>query len=231
MVARIGAAHDDGAHWAVLQGTEHALLPGIRGVGRSPDRQCFAQSDGRHITTHRGWNGPVIARFTLPRGNEGLPPQVQVSAGPLGQRCDDIIPFNDGLRVLLRNPTGVYLLTCTAPGAESTIQRLHPQTFDEDGPYTWPKNQMDEEVEGETVTVLALDMLHMALSTDERHIAVGDQDSPHIVLDTHGAVVAEHEPLSSYPHHAVFSHDGTRLFANSCHLYWGATRSIPIGVA
>ncbi|MDR6154257.1 hypothetical protein QF021_002346 [Acidovorax delafieldii] len=231
LVARIGAAHDDDAHWVVVQGTEHTPLPGIRGVGRSPDRQCFAQSDGQHITTHQGWNGPVIARFTLPRGNEGLPPQVQVSAGPLGQRCDDIIPFNDGLRVLLRNPTGVYLLTCTAPGAESTIQRLHPQTFEEDGPYTWSKNQMDEEVEGETVTVLALDMLHMALSTDERHIAVGDQDSLHIVLDPNGALVAEHEPLSSYPHHAVLSHDGTRLFANSCHLYWGATRSIPIGVA
>ena len=64
----------------------------------------------------------MIARFTLPRGNEGLPPQVQVSAGPLGQRCDDIIPFNDGLRVLLRNPTGVYLLTCTAPGAKSLFK-------------------------------------------------------------------------------------------------------------
>lgn len=48
----------------------------------------------------------MIARFTLPRGNEGLPPQVKVSADSLGQRCDDIIPFNDGLRVLLRNPTG-----------------------------------------------------------------------------------------------------------------------------
>jgi len=60
---------------------------------------------------------------------------------------------------------------------------------------------------------------------------VGDQDSCHILLDAHGAVVAEHEPLSSYPHHAVFSHDGTRLFANSCHLYWGSTCSIPIGAA
>jgi len=229
VIARIGAAHDEDAHWVLLHGVEYTPLPTIQGLGRSPDRRCFARYDGLHITTHHGWDGTVIAQFALPGGNEDLPSQVQVSAGPLGQRCDEIIPFNDGQRVLLRNPTGVYLLTRTAQGADSPMQRLHPQTFDEDGPYTWPKNQMDDEVGGATVTVLALDMLHMALSPDERHIAVGDQDSRHILLDTRGAVVAEREPLSSYPHHTVFSHDITRLFANSCHLYWGSTRSIPIG--
>lgn len=28
MIARMGAAHDGDAHWVVVQGTEHALLPG-----------------------------------------------------------------------------------------------------------------------------------------------------------------------------------------------------------
>ena len=225
VLGRIGAAYEDTAHWVALHGPRHTLLPALHGVGRSPNRRCFAQSDGQHITTHNGFDGPVIARFALPQGNEGLPPQVEVSPGPLGQRCDELIPFNDGQQVLLRNPTGIYLLT------SGGVVRLHPQTFDEDGPYTWPKNQQDEMVNGTEVTMLALDMLHMALSPDERHIAVGDQDSVHILLNADGQVVRRYEPLSSYPHHATFSHDGTRLLANSCHLYGGCTLATPMGAA
>ncbi len=222
VVARIGAPYDDMVHWVALQGLQHTPLPALQGLGRSPNRHCFAQSDGQHVTTHKGFDGPVIARFALPQGNEGLPLHAEVAPGPLGQRCDELIPFNDGQRVLVRNPTGIYLLT------SSGVQRLHPQTFDEDGPYTWPKNQQDESVNGTEVTMLALDMLHMALSLDECHIAVGDQDSQHILLNAQGKVLAEYDTLSSYPHHATFSHDGTRLFANSCHLYWGITRTVPI---
>ena len=223
VLARVGAAYDAAAHWVALQGARHTPLPALRGLGRSHNRRIFAHSDGREVTTHQGFEGPVMARFALPRGNEGLPPHVAVSAGPLGQRCDELVPFNDGQRVLLRNPTGVYLLT-----TDGGVQRLHPQTFDEDGPYTWPKNQTDEEVAGDTVTVLALDMLHMALSPDERFIAVGDQDSVHILLNAQGSVVGEYEPPSSYPHHATFAHDGRRLFANSCHLYGGCTVSVAL---
>ncbi|RQO80753.1 WD40 repeat domain-containing protein [Acidovorax sp. FJL06] len=231
VLARVGAAYDDTAHWVAVQGPHHQPLPALRGLGRSPNRRIFAQSDGQQLTTHQGFGGPMIARFALPRGNEGLPPHMPVAPGPLGQRCDELIPFNNGQRVLLRNPTGIYLLTPAANGGSKDgdgVQRLHPQTFDEDGPYTWRKNQMDEEAGGQAVTVLALDMLHMALSPDERHIAVGDQDSSHILLDAQGTLVAEYDPQSSYPHHTAFSHDGTRLFANSCHLYWGSTLSVPL---
>jgi hypothetical protein len=220
-LARIGAAYDDTAHWVALQGTHHTPLPSLKGLGRSPDRRCFAQSDGQHITTHHGFDGPEIARFALPQGNEGLPPAIKVVAGPLGQRCDELIPFNNGQRVLLRNPTGIYLL------GDRRVQRLHPQTFDEDGPYTWPKNQSVED----PGTMLALDMLHMALSPDERHIAVGDQDSVHILLNADGQLLRRYEPLSSYPHHATFSHDSAQLFANSCHFYGGCTLAAPVAAA
>lgn len=228
VAARIGPAYDDTAHWIALHGLQHTPLPALKGLGRSPDRRCFAQSDGQHITTHQGFGGPVIARFALPQGNEALPAHVQVVGGPLGQRCDELIPFNNGQRVLLRNPTGVYLLHAEGgAGTNGPVQRIHPQTFDEDGPYTWPKNQSAED-QG---TMLALDMLHIALSPDERHIAVGDQDSVHILLNADGQVLRRYEPLSSYPHHATFSHDGTQLFVNSCHFYGGCTLAAPVGAA
>ena len=82
---------------------------------------------------------------------------MQVVPGPLGQQFDTLIPFNDGRRVPLANPTGVYLLD-----ASRGVQRIRPQTFDEDGPYTWPKNQSDEDHS----TILALDMVHVVLSRD-----------------------------------------------------------------
>jgi hypothetical protein len=226
-IARIGPVYSDSAHWVQLQGVVHTPLPHLKGLGRSMDGRCFAQSDGRHITTHQGFGGPQIAQLPLPRGNEGIPAWMKLVPGALGQQCDEIIPFNDGQRVLLRNPTGVYLITATGG-----VQRLHPhgledepQDADEDdgGPYTWPKNHQDA-ADGEPGgSLLSMDMLHMALSPDERHIAVGDQDSAHVLLDAEGRLLRGLEPQSSYPHHARFSHDSTRLWFNSCHLYNGIT--------
>ncbi len=209
VVARIGPDYDEACNWVAIDRLTLSRLPALKGLGRSPDRRCFARSDGDAVTTHDGFEGPEIARFALPAGNEGLPDSLGLCADPTGRRCDRLIPFNDGSRVLLQSPTGIYLLDVNG------MRRLHPQEFDEDGPYTWPKNQSDQ--------CLALDMLHMALSPDERHIMVGDQDSAHLLLEANGALVRSFEPLSSYPHHAVFSHDGNRVLANSCHLYSGNT--------
>lgn len=227
ILARIGPTYSESAHWVQIDGAVLTALPMLKGLGRSADGHCFAQSDGTHITTHQGFGGPQIAQLPLPRGNEGIPASMGLVAGSLGQRCDEIIPFNDGRRVLLRNPTGVYLIS-----AAQGVQRLHPQEFDEGdeegddgGPYTWPKNHQDAadgEPEG---SLLAMDMLHMALSPDERLIAVGDQDSAHVLLGAQGQLLRGLEVHSSYPHHACFSHDSARLWCNSCHLYNGITTS------
>lgn len=233
MLARIGPTYSDSVHWVQIEGTAVTPLPALQGLGRSADGQCFAQSDGTHLTTHRGFGGPQIAQWPLPHGNEGIPESMGLAGGALGRRCDEIIPFNDGQRVLLRNPTGIYLL-----GAGQGAQRLHPQEFDEGedgeddgGPYTWPKNHEDA-AEGEPAgQLLSMDMLHMALSPDERFIAVGDQDSTHILLDAAGRPVRTLATQSSYPHHARFSHDGARLWFNSCHLYNGITIATAVDAA
>lgn len=63
----------------------------------------------------------------------------------------------------------------------------------------------------------------MALSPDERFIAVGDQGSQHLLLNPCGEVLGQWAPLSACAHHATFTHDSTRLLAHSCHLYTGHT--------
>lgn len=234
ILARIGPSYSESVHWVQIEGAALTLLPALKGLGRSADGCCFAQSDGTHITTHRGFGGAQIAQLPLPRGNEGIPESMGLVAGSLGQRCDEIIPFNDGQCVLLRNPTGVYLVS-----AAQGVQRLHPQEFDvgedgedDGGPYTWPKNHQDA-ADGEPQgSLLAMDMLHMALSPDERFIAVGDQDSAHILLGAQdGRPLRTLAAQSSYPHHARFSHDGTQLWFNSCHLYNGITIATPVEAA
>ena len=69
--------------------------------------------DGHQVTTHAGWDGPVITRLHLPHHAK--------AARPGTARCDEILPFNDGLRVLWRDATGVYLLTPDA------AQQLYPR--------------------------------------------------------------------------------------------------------
>ena len=71
------------------------------------------------------------------------------------------------------------------------------------------------------------DMIHAAIDNEGELIAVGSQDSQHLVLDRDGNLVAAFGPVNSeYPHHAAFSPDGEWLFANSCHFYNGATIAV-----
>jgi len=126
-----------------------------------------------------------------------LPP---VSPLPISQ----LIPFNDGLSALLVSSEGIYLLTT------SGYSMIHPIPDPEDkdwGPY--------------------IDMEHAALSFDNNFIAVGDQTSAHRILNRTGNHLATIAPQSSYPHYALFSKDGTQVLLNSCHLYTGATISVP----
>jgi hypothetical protein len=209
VVTKVGAAYDEHAYWALLDGLSCTPLPKISGLGRSVNRKCFVSCEDGVLVTRDGFEGAEIARFGLPTGFEGLPKILDRKPSTKSARCDELIPFNGGHRVLLRNNTGIYAID------KSGVKRLHPQVFDEDGPYTWPKN-IDE---GD----LDLSMVNMALSPDERFIMVGDQDSEHVLLNVDGSVVRGLDPVASYPHHAMFSFDGTQVLANSCQLYSGYT--------
>lgn len=214
IVARLGAPWDEDAGFVMVEGLSMQHLENVEGLGRSMNREVWASADSDTIVTRQGYDGPVIARFPFPDGTEGLPAGFAATPDPLARRCDELIPFNDGRRLLLRNPTGVYLLDYRG------AMRLHPHDFDDEGPYTWPKNRGDGSLD--------MDMLHMALSPDERWIAVGDQDSEHRLLTAAGEAVQDIGPRSSYPHFATFSADSRSVLFNSCHFYNGVTLAVPV---
>lgn len=186
----IGTAYEKRKAYLLTNRTVERLRDSIQSIGKSHQNEIFAIAENRSVTTYKGWEGKKIAAFKLPPIND-LP-------------ITQLIPFNDGLSVLLISSEGIYLLTTYG----NTM--LHPVPDPEDEEWS-----------------SYIDMEHGALSNDNSYIAVGDQCSEHRILNRFGEQIAEIGPLSSYPHHALFSKDGQQVVLNSCHFYNGTTIGIP----
>lgn len=89
-----------------------ALDKEIRSIGQSMQNKVYAIAYADKIVTRRGWDGEVIAEFTL----ENL-----VNAG-----ITRLIPFNDGQKVLFISSVGIYLLY------PNQLQLLHPEPEEEE---------------------------------------------------------------------------------------------------
>ncbi|HEV7559167.1 MAG TPA: hypothetical protein VGO00_27020 [Kofleriaceae bacterium] len=63
---------------------------------------------------------------------------------------------------------------------------------------------------------------HAAMSPNGRFVAMGTQDSPHLVLDRKTGRRYQFEPVSSYPHFAAFHHDRPEAILSSCHALYGS---------
>lgn len=103
----------------------------------------------------------------------------------------------DGNAMLLAAETGIYWLS------EHGAQRLLP----------------DEEVE-------SVSYPHAALSPNGRFVAMGTQDTSHIVIDRKTGRRHRFDPMSSYPHFAAFHHDRPEVALNSCHGLYGSGTQI-----
>ncbi|WP_250565149.1 hypothetical protein [Adonisia turfae] len=82
------------------------------------------------------------------------------------------------------------------------------------------ENHADDELS------LDLSMEHGTLSKDGHLIAVGAQNSCHLVFDAQLNLISEIGPHSEYPHYALFSADGRMVAFNACHFYNGTTIGI-----
>ncbi|CAA9195367.1 ligand-binding sensor domain-containing protein [Flavobacterium collinsii] len=156
----------------------------IRAIGKSKKGNVFAIALDNKISLFKDWNGKFIREFVLNDiANVGI---------------TELIPFNDGSKVLFVSVEGIYLIS------ESEEKLIHPIDDEEDGG-------------------VRIDMENGALSNDNKYIVVGDQGRDHAILDNEGNKISEIGPQSSYPHFCLFSKDDEQLITNSCHFYNGIT--------
>ena len=116
----------------------------------------------------------------------------------------EILPFNDGSKVLLSCRDGFFLIS------QSGAKLIHP---------------IYEELYGddEGNVALYIDMANATLSNDNELIVAGEQDGDHVLMDSEGERLGSIGAQSSYPHFCLFSADDTQLITNSCHFYNGVT--------
>ncbi len=158
----------------------------IESIGKSKQNDVFAVLDKGKIVTTQGWEGDIIESFDL-QETKGL-------------GVTELIPFNDGKRILLVTAEGIYLISKDKEIMVHPVPDLADEEWDQ-----------------------SIDMENATLSHDNQYIIVGDQCSDHRILNAEGMQVGEIGPQSSYPHFCLFSKDDSQLITNSCHFYNGLT--------
>lgn len=165
----------------------------IVAVGKSKLNEVFAIQLGNFIKTTKGWNGEVINTFEIKKNQNIVSSQ--------------LMPFNDGSKVLSITSEGVYLISEN----EEKLLLPHPDPEDEEyGKY--------------------IDMGNGAISNDNQYIVAGSQVEDHKVFNSFGEIIAEIGPQSSYPHFCLFSSDDSQLITNSCHFYNGITIGVKVNI-
>lgn len=161
----------------------------IVAIGKSKQNDVFAIATEGKISTFKGWGGELINEFLLAKlSNTGI---------------TELIPFNDGNKLLVVTSEGIYLVS----KAEEKL--IHP--LNEENDEDWSSN---------------IDMENGTLSNNNEYIVVGDQCFDHRVLDAEGNTIGSIGPQSSYPHYCLFSKDDSQLITNSCHFYNGITIAV-----
>jgi hypothetical protein len=136
----------------------------IMAIGKSKRNNIFAIATENKIATFEGWDGELISEFAIGKhAKTGI---------------TELIPFNDGTKLLIVTSEGIYLTTQTE---EKLIHPLTEEEEEED----WSSN---------------IEMGNATLSNDNSYIVVGDQDCDHRILDSTGNTIGSIGAQSSYPH-------------------------------
>lgn len=165
----------------------------FRAIGKAKKGEVFALYQGDSIITTQGFQGETIAELPLEKAKNADVTQ--------------IIPFNDGQKVLLVSYQGIFLISSSEEKRVDTITNENTEQDDEN---------------------YDIDMAHADLSHDNRYIAIGEQCSNHCILSADGELLNEFYPESSYPHFSLFASDDKQVIFNSCHFYNGVTGAISV---
>ncbi|WP_298957348.1 PQQ-binding-like beta-propeller repeat protein [uncultured Campylobacter sp.] len=184
------ASNDDGKTLYLLEGDRVSeVADDVIAVGKSKRNEIYALLRRKEIELIKGYDGrgggELVARFSH---------ELEIIYDEA-----EILPFNDGKKVLLTAHDGIFLIS------QSGAKLIHPIYEDED------------EYE------LEIAMANATLSNDNELIVAGEQDSDHVLMDSEGERLGCIGAQSSYPHFCLFSADDTQLITNSCHFYNGVT--------
>ena len=191
------ASSDDGKTLYLLEGDRVSeVAKGVIAVGKSKRNEIYALLRRGEVELIKGYDG---------RG--GGEPIVKFSHDvELTYDEAEILPFNDGSKVLLSCHDGIFLIS------QSGAKLIHP-IYEE----------LYEDDEG-NVAPLYIDMANATLSNDNALIVAGEQNTDeHVLMDSEGERLGGIGAQSAYPHFCLFSVDDTQLITNSCHFYNGVT--------
>ncbi|PNW29145.1 hypothetical protein [Formosa algae] len=181
-----GTAYEQRQAYILSEDKTLKLDESIHAIGKSKQQNVFAIAANNTIVTTQGWEGEIISAFILDKAKD------------IG--ITELIPFNDGLKVLLVSSDGIYIIS---NDDEHMIHPLPDPEDDEWEPY--------------------IDMENATLSNDNTYIVVGDQCYDHRVLDNTGKEITQIGTQSAYPDFCLFSKNDEQLITNSCHFYNGVT--------
>lgn len=181
------ASNDDGKTLYLLEGDRVSeVADDVIAVGKSKRNEIYALLNQDEVWLIRGYDGKsggeLVARFNH---------ELEIIYDEA-----EILPFNDGKKVLLTAHDGIFLIS------QSGAKLIHPIYEDDE---------------------LEIDMANATLSNDNELIVAGEQDSDHVLMDSEGERLGCIGAQSSYPHFCLFSADDTQLITNSCHFYNGVT--------
>ncbi len=218
ILARIGAAYEAGRVVRII-GDAVEDVPGVSTFGLGPDRRKIAWATDAGVRVTDGWQGRTLSVCPWPRGDEDLPPAPAALETKPATKPERLVPFPDSDRVLLIGTDGIFVL---APDGARRLLPTHEQIIDH---WNWILNEHPTDL---PLSVAGLAMPHGAVSPDGALIAVGCQDSHHLVFDRNLRRIASIGPHGEYPHYALFSPDGRTVAFNACHFYNGATIAVPV---
>ena len=187
------ASNDDGKTLYLLEGEcVSEVADDVIAVGKSKRNEIYALLNQDEVWLIRGYDGKSggepIAKFSH---------DVELTYDEA-----EILPFNDGSKVLLSCHDGIFLIS------QSGAKLIHPIYEDEDD---------------DGNAALYIDMANATLSNDNELIVAGEQCGDHALMDSEGERLGGIGAQSSYPHFCLFSADDTQLITNSCHFYNGVT--------
>lgn len=191
------ASNDDGRTLYLLEGDRVSeVADDVIAVGKSKRNEIYALLRRSEVELIKGYDGKsggeLVARFSH---------ELEIIYDEA-----EILPFNDGSKVLLSCHDGIFLIS------QSGAKLIHP-IYEE----------LYEDDEG-NVAPLYIDMANATLSNDNALIVAGEQDTDeHVLMDLEGERLGGIGAQSAYPHFCLFSADDTQLITNSCHFYNGVT--------